>query len=94
MIKQGALQGEGEEHLGALLRGLCGVQLLLAEEGAGEGGGGGGGGRGRRRKRRRVCEWTDLTLPMLTAILAQRPKLSDETVLCLLERMQGALEVG
>ena len=95
IIKQGALGGEkgGErenhgqrhththtqQHLGLLLQGLCGVRLL--EEG--EGGGGGV----------RVCEWTDLTLPVLTAILTQRPPLSDEIVLCLLERMLSAVEV-
>lgn len=50
----------------------------------------------RTRKRRRgplTCEWTDLSLPLLTAIVAQQPVLSDETVLILLERMLGALEV-
>ncbi len=85
LVKQGALGGGGkgeDEHLGALLRGLCGVQLLRMLPEDDKGGG------------RHMCEWTDLTLPVLTAILAQRPTLSDETVLCLLERMQGALEVS
>ena len=135
LVKQGALGGGGGreggregggggEELERLLRGMCGVTLVVGEEGEGareegkeedeqqqqqqEGDssgdetvkkrrrtGGREGGRTRRRRRKiQTCEWTDLTLPLLTAIVAQRPMLSAETVLMLLERMLGALEVG
>jgi len=43
------------------------------------------------------CEWTDLTLPVLTAILLVTapylPPLGDATVLALLERLEGAVAV-
>ena len=133
LVKQGALGGGGGreggreggggvEELERLLRGMCGVRLVVEEEeeeeeemeeeeeGEEEGeedrssgnrvrkrrrrtGGREGKKTRTRRRRKPTCEWTDLTLPLLTAIVAQRPTLSEETVLMLLERMLGALEV-
>lgn len=55
---------------------------------------GGGGLEHRRAMLYPECEWTDVTLPVLTAVLGQRPTLSDETVLVVLERLRAALEVG
>lgn len=40
-----------------------------------------------------TCEWTDLTLPVLIAILLLAPPLQDATVLALLERIEGAVAV-
>ncbi|EKU20912.1 hypothetical protein NGA_0097300, partial [Nannochloropsis gaditana CCMP526] len=76
---------EGEES-----RGLEGNE----KEGRSEKRRGGGGLEHGRAMLYPVCEWTDVTLPVLTAVLGQRPTLSDETVLVVLERLRAALEGG